>query len=51
MYKPYIKSLDRNTIIGELVYVYGEEQWYNGYMYGFISGALLCTTFYVVLRK
>lgn len=35
---PYISDVDRNTILGRLVWEYGQTQWREAYTVGFLSG-------------
>ena len=49
--KPYIKSIDISTPLGELVYGYGEQRLALGFIYGFLTGAIVVCAFRAFTEK
>lgn len=45
---PFIISIDKTKPIGKLIADYGDYQWNNGFIVGFISGAACCLLFYII---
>lgn len=48
---PYIINIDRTKPIGKLIDQYGECQYNNGFLIGFLCGFSICALCCVILHK